>query len=928
MIFSCLARTAAIVILGLVAATPALGASIEEYWQIADALRSARASNTLRATAHRLRERTDVRTTPALRLFVSGYAALLAYDRPAAARDLAASFRLSPSAAVAVALAEQAFEIGDPRPAMEWTSHGLDSVDRDARGEVELRVIRAQALAWLVRRDEGLAEATRAVERARRAVDRRLLALALRAYAYAIEDDTARALATFEEAIRLSEAAGDTRAVAYHLLIMSGPYYPTHPFADKLPLLDRALALAREVRDRQLEGRVLGARGLASYQLARYSTALRDLTSADAMLRATGALRSRAVAAGNLGVVFTSLGDYERAEQQIRLSIALYRGVGNRHGVRNCLDDLSRVALLQGQPEAAVSSHARVVALTRELGDNEYLRGALVRLGLAYQAQRDWASAERTIREAIALPMRTKQPDVLAEASVALGHVLRETGRPVEAERVYHEALAIAAGAATEATLSVRAHHGLALLASAAARSEEAQSHFRAAISGMERIRADVEQASWRLTYFANKSALYIDAIASLVAAYERTGNTAFAREALMFAEHAKARTLLEAIGHEDDRSRPARVEEIAAALDAGDLLVEFVTGERRSFAFTLTRDRRIGVYHLPPRAAIEQRIRALRDQVSRRPSSAADLASVHRAGERAYAAMLEPLLADAAAIKRLVIVADGMLWYAPFEAFTLGNTGVYLSDRFETVRAASGSVLTTVRHRRAAQINPDAPFVAFGDPRLPGTVRTDSELRMLEQDGFSLAPLPGSRREVEAATAAFGPRARSLVGLDFTADAVLAALQRPYRVVHFATHAILDERVPNRSGIVVSAGANGSAPRLLRASDIAAIRIPAELVVLSACQTGLGRVVAGEGVLGLAWAFIQAGAASLVVTLWNISDAASATMMTAFYRDLVAGATKSAALRTARREMMRNDIPALRHPYYWAGYVLIGEPR
>lgn len=922
-----LARIGATVLLALVVATPALGASIAEYWQIADALRSARASGTLRATANRLRERADVRAAPALRLFVGGYAALLAYDRPAAARDLAASFRLSPSAAVAVALAEQAFEIGDPEPAMNWTSRGLDAVDRDPRAEVELRVIRAQALAWLVRRDEGLTEATRAVEVAQSAASQRLLALALRAYAYAIEDDRARSLPTFEEAIRSSEAAGDVRAVGYHLLMLSGPYYPMHPFADKLPLLDRALSISRAVRDRQLEGRLLGARGLAWYQLARYSAALNDLTAADAILRATGALRSRAVAAGNLGVLFTSLGDYERAEQQIRLSIALYRSVGNRHGVRNCLDDLSRVALLQGRPEAAVSLHARVVALTRELGDSGYLRRALVQLGLAYHAQRDWAAAERTIGEALALPIGSELPDGLAEARLALGHVLRETGRHVEAERVYDEALVVAAGAATEATLSVRAHHGLALLASAAARSEDALSHFRTAIAGMERIRADVEEASWRLTYFANRSALYLDAIDSLVTAYERTGNTAFAREALTFAEHAKARTLLESIGREDDRSRPAPVQEIAAALDAGELLVEFVTGEKRSFAFTLAPDGGVGVYHLPPRAAIEQRLRTLRDRISHRPSSATDLAAVHRAGERAYAALLEPLLADAVGIKRLVIVADGMLWYAPFEALTVGNTGVYLADRFEVVRAASGSVLARIRQRGTAT-RPDAPFLAFGDPYLPGTARKESVVQLLERDGFSLAPLPGSRREVEAAAAAFGPRARSYVGRDFTADTVLAELQRPYRVVHFATHAILDERVPNRSGIVVSADGSASTPGLLRARDIAAIRIPAELVVLSACQTGLGRVVAGEGVLGLAWAFTQAGAASLVVTLWNISDASSATMMTAFYREFAAGASKSAALRTARREMMRSGIPALRHPYYWAGYVLIGEPR
>jgi CHAT domain-containing protein len=921
------ARTAAIMAVVLVVATPTTAATIEEYWRLADALQAARATDTLRSTAARLHDRGDVRASRALRLFVRGYAALLGYDRPAAWRDLAASFRVSPSAAVAVALASQAFEIGDPGPAMDWTSRGLDAADLDLRAEVELRVLRAQALAWLVRRDEGLAEATRAIDRARAAGDRRLLALAFRAYAYAIENDTVRALTIFSDAARLSEDAGDSRAVGYHLLMMSGPYYPTHPFPAKLPLLDRALALAREVRDRHLEGRVLGARGLAWLRLARYSAALRDLTAADAILRSTGGVRARAVATGNLGLLFASLGDYERAEQQTRLSIALYRRIGNRYGERNCLSDLSHLALLQGRPEAAVASHARVVALTRELGDLHYLRGALVDLGLAHQARRDWPAAERTIREALALPIEATQPDGLAEAHVALGHVLRATDRRDEAERSYTRALSLTAGAATATTLTVRAHHGLALLASAAARFDDALSHFRAAITGVENIRADLQQASWRLTYFANKSALYLDAIDSMVSAYERTGDAALAREAMSFAEHAKARTLLEAIGDGDHRSRPAPVDEIAAALEADDLLVEFVVGETRSFAFTLTRDGRISVYRLAPRAALEQRIHALRKQIAHRPADATDLAAVHGAGARAYAALLEPALRDAAAFNRLVIVADGMLWYAPFEAFTVGRSAGYLADRFEIVRAASGSVLTTLRHR-VAHVNADAPFVAFGDPHLPGPASPDSLSQILERDGFSLAPLPGSRREVEDAAAAFGSRARTYLGRDFTADTVIAELQRPHRVVHFATHAILDERVPNRSGIVVSGGGDATVAELLRAADIAALRIPADLVVLSACQTGLGRVVAGEGVLGLASAFAQAGAASLLVTLWNVSDASSATMMNAFYREFTAGASKSTALRAARREMMRSGIPALRHPYFWAGYVLIGEPR
>lgn len=97
---------------------------------------------------------------------------------------------------------------------------------------------------------------------------------------------------------------------------------------------------------------------------------------------------------------------------------------------------------------------------------------------------------------------------------------------------------------------------------------------------------------------------------------------------------------------------------------------------------------------------------------------------------------------------------------------------------------------------------------------------------------------------------------------------AVLAELQRPNRIVHFATHAVLDERVPERSGIVLSTTAGDNAPAILRARDLEGLTIPVDLVTLSACQTGLGQIVAGEGVVGLAWAFTRAGAGSLIVTL------------------------------------------------------------
>ena len=904
------------------------------YTTIQDDLQRARSAGDLQTAAARLLREPTIRDAPAVRHFVAGYAALLRYDRNAAERELRRSFQLSSSPAAALALAANAIEAGHADAALEWAERGFGRLasGSDSPLAIELRVARAQALAWLTRRDEQRAEVAQALEQARRAGDPRRLALALRAHGAILGDSGSRveALDSLGEAVRLSEAEGDHAAAGYHLLMMSNFYYPERPFADKLAVLDRALALAQQARDRQLEGRVLGTRGASLYVLARYGEALRELTAADALLQQTGALRSRATVAGNLSLVLSDLGNFDEADQQARVAVALYRRVGNRNGARQSLDDLGRIALLQKRPSIAVSRHERVVSLTRELGDTDYLRAALVRLGLAYSAREEWQRAEHVLREALRLGEDGKYPDERESARIALADVLRATGRLPEAAEAYRHALAVAPGAAHAATLLVRAHHGLALLESRAGRPAAALTHYRTALAGIERARESAGRAELQLTYFSDKAALYVDAIDALVETYRQSGSTAALEEAFVIAERAKARTLLDALTEQAHAAAGAEMSislnEIAAALDPSDLLIEFVVGAKRSFVFTLRRDRAISVHQLPSRAVLEQQVEAVRQLVTRRPSANAGRDSVRRVGTRAYATLLAPALARTPEVKRLILVADGVLFYTPFEALTDPASGSFVGEIFDVVRAPSASVISAIRSRARAAPT-DGRFVGFGDPRVSGAPRADAELvRALERDGFSFAPLPASRREVEDAAAAFSPGdTRLYTGDSFTTQSVLAELQRRNQIVHFATHAILDERVPDRSGILVSATAG--TPVIVRARDLNGLKIPVDLVVLSACQTGLGRIVAGEGVLGLAWAFTRAGVASLMVTLWSVSDAASAQAMAAFYRALASGQSKSAALRTVRRAMARGANPALRHPYFWAGYTLIGSP-
>ena len=177
----------------------------------------------------------------------------------------------------------------------------------------------------------------------------------------------------------------------------------------------------------------------------------------------------------------------------------------------------------------------------------------------------------------------------------------------------------------------------------------------------------------------------------------------------------------------------------------------------------------------------------------------------------------------------------------------------------------------------------------------------------------------------------ALAPKDATFGALDFQANraTVLNADLSQYRYVHFATHGVLDSERPGLSSLLLSMVDAQGKPQngFLRANDIYNLKLPAELVVLSACQTGLGKEIKGEGLVGLTRGFMYAGAARVVVSLWNVNDKATADLMTKFYqRMLKRGESPAAALRAAQVEMWRS--PQWRSPYYWAAFTMQGEWR
>ena len=259
----------------------------------------------------------------------------------------------------------------------------------------------------------------------------------------------------------------------------------------------------------------------------------------------------------------------------------------------------------------------------------------------------------------------------------------------------------------------------------------------------------------------------------------------------------------------------------------------------------------------------------------------------------------------------------------------------------------ASATVYAELKKARrdTSAAPPSVVLAAFGDPTYPALPPEQAdrianpEVRAVVRRGYALAPLPASRTEVEGIARLYAGRAATYLG-DQATEERAKTIGKGVRYLHFASHGLLDERFPLNSALALTIPerpSEGQANGLLQAWEIfEQMRIDADLVTLSACETGLGKELGGEGLVGLTRAFQYAGARAVLASLWSVGDDSTAELMTRFYGYLKAGKTKDEALRAAQLELIRRRRPsketapgttsAVSHPFHWAAFQLIGD--
>ena len=390
-------------------------------------------------------------------------------------------------------------------------------------------------------------------------------------------------------------------------------------------------------------------------------------------------------------------------------------------------------------------------------------------------------------------------------------------------------------------------------------------------------------------------------------------------------------------------RPQPLSLREIQTeVLDRDTVLLEYSLGEGRSYLWVVSQDAH-DLKELPARAQIEGAAGRVYERLVARLSSnqsGSDREAAIKRADAEYwqeaAALSDMLIAPVAkriAGKRLLIVADGMLQYVPFPALPMPQRGtepVPMLAEHEIVSLPSASVLAVLRResmRRTGAVRSVAvfadPVFEVDDPRLRGRGRSEGK------DG-GWPRLAATRQEADAiiATAPAGLTLKR-TGFDASRAAVLEAALAQYRIVHFATHGIVDNQNPGLSGLMLSLyNEKGQAQDgFLRLHDIYSLRLAAELIVLSACSTALGKQLKGEGLTGMVRGFLFAGAKRVVASLWKVDDEATGELMGRFYVEMLqTKRSPAAALRQAQLEMWRQE--RWQAPFYWAAFSLQGEWR
>jgi CHAT domain-containing protein/tetratricopeptide (TPR) repeat protein len=659
----------------------------------------------------------------------------------------------------------------------------------------------------------------------------------------------------------------------------------------------------------------------------------------------------------NIGGTYRSQGRYVEALEWLQKGLQLKEELQSKGGVASSLNNIGDIYRIQGRYDQALESLLKSLRFGEEINDRRQICLTLNNIGKLYHDQGKYAEMLEVSRRSARLAEEINSPDELASAQYITGRAFRALGQPAEARRSflasiatveslrhqvaggeqqrqsflegrlspwqelitllvsqkeYAEALSFAERSKARALLDTLQAGRASLRGSLSPQEQQAEEEQRSRLVSLN------SQLTRELRRDKPDSSRVTESKSSIEKARLEFENL----ETGLYAAHPELKV-------NRGEASIIKAEELASLLpDATSALLEYVVTDEATYLFVVTKPQRLAatettVFTIPIKQTdLAKRIESFRQRLAERNLG------IRAPAHKLYDLLLKPAQALLGGKSNLVIVPDDRLWELPFQAL-LDERDRYLIERSAVSYAPSLTVLREMRahsDKRRTEPSPST-LLALGNPLIgQGTV----ERARLTMRGEKLYPLPEAETEVRALGRLYGARrSKVYIGAEAREDRLKAEAGQA-RILHFATHGVLNNAAPLYSYLALAQG-DKNEDGLLEAWELMQLDLKADLAVLSACETARGRTSAGEGVIGLTWALFVAGTPATVVSQWEVESASTRDLMLGFHRQLQAPRatgklTKAESLRRAAIKLMKN--PETNHPFYWAGFVLVGDGR
>ncbi|MEG5233904.1 tetratricopeptide repeat protein [Microcoleus sp. AT9b-C3] len=760
---------------------------------------------------------------------------------------------------------------------------------------------------------------------------------------YSALGENQKALEYYSQSLPLFQALSDRTLEARTLNNIGGVYSDLGEKQKALEYYSQSLPLSRAVGDRSQEATTLNNLGLVYSELREKQKALEYYSQSLPLSRAVGDRSQEAHTLNNIGLIYSELGKNQKALEYYSQSLPLSQAVGDRRGEAVTLASIGAVYSELGNNQKALEYYSQSLPLFGAVGDRSGEAVTLSNIAAAKHDQGNLTEALTNIETALKIieDLRTKisSPELRTSYFATVQNYYQFY---IDLLMQLHKTNPKSGydTKAFEASERSRARTLLELL-------QEANANIREGVSPelLQKERSLQQQLDAlekrRIEVFSPTNQT-----PQQETELEQQRQTLFAQYQDIQAQIRTTSPRYAAL----TQPQPLTVSQIQQQiLDDNTILLQYSLGNDRSYLWAVTKTS-ITSYELPKAAEIETTAKKFRDAVTA-PSSRNSPNQVAQANDAISQIILQPAAAQLAQ-KRLLIVGDGVLNYLPFAALSLpgksgenGNPPLIVDH--EIVLLPSASTLGILRQNYSDRQPPTRTLAILADPVFSANDERikNSSSATTQQAVESANPglsrsrgdnnaqfnrLKFTRQEAQIIQALVPANFRT-ESLDFEASRATATSSNlsQYKIIHFATHGLVNSTHPELSGVILSLVDEKGNPSngFLRLTDIFNLKLAANLVVLSACQTGMGQIVQGEGMVGLTRGFMYAGAQRVVVSLWSVDDEGTATLMSSFYQGMLQkGLTPAAALRAAQLEMWKQE--KWKSPYYWAAFNLQGEWR